>query len=304
MNQNNEYFVGLDKEKLLTKNVVVAKNINGKLSILIKSTISENMSNIFSTDFMQLKTCSKIFLDNVFIGLYHIVVCLSEDVDIINEFCKVFDLLILKNPKKMSSKDVLDLFNSIDLIFKTTVEKENRELQIGLYGELITLKYLYKRGYINILEKWHSNFFSKHDIELDKSNRIEIKTTVKEERIHSFKHNQLTRKDVNVYVVSCMLEYSEEGLSLFDLIAQIMDICNDYKKINSLQILKKKCGIDSNNKGLIFNENFSYLKIKLFDSRCIPQIKEEIPETITHVSYDVNLSSVNEMSFEKISHLL
>lgn len=304
MNQHNEYFVNLDKEELFTKNVVVAKNINGKLSILIKSTSSENMSNIFSTDFMQLKTCSKIFLDNEFIGLYHIVVCLSEDIEVINEFCKVFDLLILKNPKKMSSEDVLDLFNSIDLIFKTTVEKENKELQIGLYGELITLKYLYKLGYINILEKWHYNFFSKHDIELDKSNRIEIKTTVKEERIHSFKHNQLARKDVNVYVVSCMLEYSEEGLSLFDLIAQIMDICNDYKKINSLQILKKKCGIDSNNKGLTFNEDFSYLKIKLFDSRCIPQIKGEIPETITHISYDVNLTSVNEMSFERISHLL
>lgn len=304
MNQNNEYFVNFNKEELLNKNVVVAKNINNKLSILIKDLNDDHISNSFSTDYLQLKTCSRIYLDNEYIGIYHIIVCLSDEDFIIRDFEKVFNVLILKNPEKMSSFEVLNLFNSIDIIFRTTEEKENKELQIGLFGELITLKYLYNLGNTNIIDKWHTKFSLKHDIELDKINRIEIKTTTKEERIHTFKHNQLTRKDVKVYVVSCLLEISEIGLSLSNLIDQIIELCDDINKVNELHALKKKCGINDQYEGMIFNEELAYLKLKLYNSSSIPQIKEDIPESITRITYDVNLANVEDIDFNVLKEII
>ena len=304
MNQNNEYFVNFNKEELLNKNVVVAKNINNKLSILIKDLNDDHISNSFSTDYLQLKTCSRIYLDNEYIGIYHIIVCLSDEDFIIRDFEKVFNVLILKNPEKMSSFDVLNLFNSIDIIFRTTEEKENKELQIGLFGELITLKYLYNLGNTNIIDKWHTKFSLKHDIELDKINRIEIKTTTKEERIHTFKHNQLTRKDVKVYVVSCLLEISEIGLTLNTLIDQIIELCEDINKVNELYALKKKCGINDQYEGMTFNEELAYLKLKLYDSSSIPQIKEDIPESITRITYDVNLANVEDIDFNVLKEII
>ena len=304
LNQNNEYFVNLDKNELLNKNVIVAENINGKLAILIKDLDSNPTSNYFSTDYLLLKTCSKIYLNNEYIGIYHIIICLSNESCIVNDFKNVFEILILKNSKRMTSFDVLNLFNSIDLIFKTTEEKENRELQIGLFGELITLKYLYNLGNVNIIDKWHTNFSLKHDIELDKLNRIEIKTTTSEKRIHTFKHNQLTRRDVKVFVVSCLLEISQIGLSLNELINEIIDLCCDINKINELQALKKKCGINNENNGLIFNEKLAYFNLKLYDSNDIPQIKENIPESITKISYDVDLTNVSNIDFEILKKMI
>lgn len=243
-------------------------------------------------------------MDNEYIGIYHIIVCLSDEDFIIRDFEKVFNVLIVKNPKRMSSFEVLNLFNSIDIIFRTTEEKENRELQIGLFGELITLKYLYNLGYTNIIDKWHTKFSLKHDVELDKLNRIEIKTTTKEERIHTFKHNQLTRKDVKVYVVSCLLEISDTGLTLNNLIDYIIELCDDINKVNELHALKKKCGINDQYEGMTFNEELAYLKLKLYDSNYIPQIKEDIPEAITRITYDVNLANVDDIDFNVLKEII
>ena len=67
--------------------------------------------------------------------------------------------------------------------------------------------FIYEKGYPLILNKYHSYFYSKHDIEIDNHNRIEKKSTVKSKRIHTFGHEQLFRKDINGFVASLILEY-------------------------------------------------------------------------------------------------
>lgn len=300
MSDINEYFINLNTQELFSKDAIVGKNADNKISVLIKSNDNEKNNSIFTTDSLQLKTASNIYLNSEYIGIYHIIICLSEEKNIISDFKNAFDTIIMKNPKKMSSEEVLNLFNSINTIFKTTTEKENRELQIGLFGELIVLKYLYNLGAKNIVDEWHSNFSTKHDIELNKLTRIEIKTTTKEERIHNFKHNQLNRNDIKVYIVSCILESSEKGLSLKELIDQIIELCTDIKKITMLQILKKKCGITDKNWGMIFNENLAYSNLRLYNATDVPQINCEIPDGVMHVTYDVDLSNTPSLNFQII----
>ena len=106
------------------------------------------------------------------------------------------------------------LITSLEDFFKVTPEKNKRDIQIGVFGELLTIKYLYDIGYQAIVDKYHTNFYSKHDVEISSKLRFEVKATTSEKRIHHFKHNQIMRKDVSVVVSSVLLEESKEGLSL------------------------------------------------------------------------------------------
>ena len=111
MNQNNEYFVNLNIDEILSKNVIVAKNINNQLAIIIKNSNADNICRVFSTDNLQLKTCSRIYQNDEYVGTYHIILCLSEEPNIIEDFKKVFNIMILK-PKAMSSFDVVKLYST------------------------------------------------------------------------------------------------------------------------------------------------------------------------------------------------
>lgn len=299
MNLDDKYFIKLNRYDLLKKNIVEAINKENKKCILIKDSEMDNITYEFRSDYLHLKTCVKLSYEEQYVGIYHILICLSNEESIVTDFLSVFERLLFKNTEKMSANEVINLFNSIDELFKTTPEKENKELQIGLYGELLVLKHLFNLGY-NIINFWHHDYFLKHDIEIDNKNRIEIKTTTKESRIHTFKHNQLARNDVNVYVISCILEVAEKGLSLRSLIEQIIDLCTDFKMINTLCVLKKKCGITDDSCGMCFNEKLAYSKIKIYNSKNIPQLTEEIPDSITHIIYDVDLSNVKSIEFDEI----
>ena len=126
------------------------------------------------------------------------------------------------------------------------------------------------------------------DIELDQKNRIEIKTTVTEKRIHSFKHNQIYRKDINVYVISIMLEQSKEGFTLYDLFQHIIALYDNPDSKFELYKLMKKCNVTCDNKGLCIAFKKAYDDLKIFDVVNLPKLEVDIPNGITNVKYDVN----------------
>ena len=55
---------------------------------------------------------------------------------------------------------------------------------------------------------------------------------------------------------------------------------------------------------MTFNEELAYLKLKLYDSSSIPQIKEDIPESITRITYDVNLANVEDIDFNVLKEII
>ena len=61
----------------------------------------------------------------------------------------------------------------------------------------------------------------KFDFTLTEKKRIEIKSTLKANRTHHFKHDQLLSELYDIRVVSIMLRRSDVGISLGDLIEKI-----------------------------------------------------------------------------------
>ena len=50
--------------------------------------------------------------------------------------------------------------------------------------------------------------------------KLEIKSTTKNSRTHHFRHEQLMTELYNIYVLSYMFRYDDEGLSLWELILE------------------------------------------------------------------------------------
>jgi hypothetical protein len=193
---------------------------------------------------------------------------------------------------------MLKLFNSLETIFKTSSEK-NLELEIGLYGELSLLNYFYEKNNF-IYSMWHSEFFSKHDLELNDKVKIEVKTTIKGIRKHRFSHDQIVRPHLKVFVASLMLKTVEKGLSLYDLCTESMKFLNSDQLI-SLELQMKKIGLSDDYPGISCIKEETYDNIKIYDANLIPHLTENVSESISNIKYDVDLSNVDPISIEFLS---
>jgi len=294
------YITFLKKEETINKNIVIGFDNENRRTLLIKNSVSSGENPIFKTDYFLLKTNITILVENEEIGNYHILLCLMKDDVIVESFDRVCNYLFIKNNKALSIEEMLKLFNSIELVFKSTQEKDLRNTQIGAYGELFTLKFLFEKGYGKIANNWHTDIYLKHDIEINKKNRIEIKTTTSEKRIHRFRHDQIFREDINVFAVSILLEESEMGCSLYDLFIDVIGKFSDTEKIFSLEMLMKKCGVSKNMPGIVCNDSKTQEKIKFFNAKYLPKFNIPEPDGVSGTSYDVDFANVKDFDLSEL----
>ena len=67
---------------------------------------------------------------------------------------------------------------------------------------------------------------------LSEKKKIEVKTTLKEDRIHHFLHQQLDTDRLDIRVISILLQKDDAGMSLLDLINNTLN--NDLSNIINL----------------------------------------------------------------------
>ena len=129
--------------------------------------------------------------------------------------------------------------------------------------------------------------YSKHDIEITDSLKIEVKTTTKETRTHRFSHNQIYDNFYDIYVSSVILYKTEKGTSLYDLFVELLNITDNYETRFSLYKLMNFCGVNNMNQGIVFSKDNSMKSIKIINGINLPKINNDIPEGISNISYDV-----------------
>ena len=288
----NKYITNLTKEEVENNVIISCLDEKGNHSILIKNSLKKIITSNFDTDHLNFQFDSLLKVEDKEF-YFHIITCKNNDC--LKEFNIINEYIFKKIVKPISGNDFAKLISSLEEFFKITPDKENLTLQIGVFGELLTIKFLYESGYEEILKKYHKNFYSKHDIEIDEKTRIEIKTTISEKRIHNFKHNQICRNDAKVFLISNMLEQSQEGYSLFQLFEDVLKLYNDPDSVFELKKLMKRCNIDEKHEGI----KIAYIKaindLKIFDTLDLPKINGAIPNTITNINYDVDCSFANDI---------
>lgn len=278
-----------DFEKLI---VIPCINNEGFRTIIIKNSLKKDYPGPYSTRYLNIKK-NITLTNNGELYYVHLISCKESNEYLNRCFDIIYEYLFKKIDAPINELEFSELINTIEELFGKA-SQNIEQIQIGTAGELITLMYLYEKGFKNIFDKYHKNSYSKHDIEINERTKIEVKTTVKEGRIHRFSHSQLNDDNMEVFISSVRLFTVENGMTLYQLFRKVIEISSNYETTFSLRKIMNYCNLDVTNQGIVFNYDESFNNVKLMRREDLPRFIESIPNGIINLSYDVICDLVPE----------
>ncbi|RBN41640.1 hypothetical protein DMN50_09055, partial [Priestia megaterium] len=170
----------------------IGKNSNNEYALILLSKRIPSMV-AYKTNLLSLRTVKKCTLNIDKIALEYtncyILHCHSTDSLMYQKFITL-SLVAAKqfNSITDNAKQLLNFFTDLAELFKISSLKYPVLERQGFWGELFMM---FETGnFIKFFEAWHQDPKSKFDF-AKMSKRIEVKTTLKDERIHTFSHRQL-----------------------------------------------------------------------------------------------------------------
>lgn len=298
-----KYISTISEEEFNNSIVIPCTDEENYTCILIKNALEKTVQSTYSTENLDFKL-NRVLTKDSKDCYFHIIKCKKQDIYSLQQFDIIFEYVFGKINTPLSDVQMGSLITSLEDYFKIIPDKDKTKIQTGVFGELFTVWHMHNNGYQEIVDKFHKDFFSKHDIEISPSIRLEIKTTDGEKRIHHFKHNQINRNDINVYVVSVMLERSQEGLTLYDLFEKVKELFSEPEYIFALEKLKRRCGVSEEDKGLSFAVQHAIQHIRFFDANDLPKLEGNIPDSISAVEYDIDCSGAKSITLEELLQII
>ena len=294
-----KYIGNITPEELETQIVFPCFDEDGYRCILIKNAFEKTVVSKYETDNMIIKLNTRLQFDskNYY---FHIITSKNSDHDAIKSFDLIYEYIFTKIESAVSDDTLAMVVLSLEEYFRITPEKDTKKLQIGVWGELFCIDYLYNKGFSDIAKKYHNNFYFKHDIELSDSLRMEVKSTVDPKRIHHFRHDQICRSDVTVIVCSIILEESQEGTTLLDMCKRIMSLIDDPDDRLNMEKIIRMCGLSDEKPGMAFSELKAEEEIRFYFAGSLPMIASPIPNGVTRVEYDVDCSFGEEIDIANL----
>lgn len=295
---NNNYLVF----KIESDNCYFGKNNDGNVVFMLDST-SPKISAVYQeTKFLRFMFNQKCVLETeneILSKVMHVFICRDNDVEKIKAFIRL--------TKSFSTNDIgtdqyylAKLFAAISALFN----KEEKVSEIGLQGlfaELYIIVYLKNRN-CNIACYWQSHNKMKFDFSVSEKKRIEIKSTLRPDRTHHFKHEQLLSELYDVRIVSMLLRKSDCGISLGDIVEIIRDIYADNFAL-MLHIETIIAKIDQDDLYSIrYDECYLKDRLRFYDASLIPHFNEKTPDGVFNAEYNCNLDMAPYLSLEEMIH--
>jgi hypothetical protein len=286
----------------LTKNTYIAMDHNGLISLIVKTKDKSNSS--ISTDHLILNigvSCTINSSNNEYSGKCHILSCKSNDAYLINSFVLLSIALGNEITEYKNTNILYDFFNSLVQLFKMTQASNLETQQQGLWAELFLMKHL---NVVKFCTFWHSEPGRKYDFSTE-STKLEVKSTTKYERIHSFSHMQLYRSDnIPVVIASIQLQKDDAGLSLKDLIDLIKkELEGNTELLIKLEKAVAKAGMNNERiDGPSFDESFAQSSLAWFNAAKVPRYNQGEPKGVSNTRYNIDLSNTEETSTEEFNN--
>lgn len=228
--------------------------------------------------------------------IIHLLVCKDKDATKEDAFIR------LTNAFSMSTQPddpyyVAKLFAALSSLFDKQHIASEMELQ-GLYCELFTMLFFQQQG-CDISRFWQSRDRMRFDFTINNQRKLEVKSTIKPVRIHHFKHSQLLSLTYDIRIVSIMLQKSDAGLSLKEVIDTIRSLYQSNYDL-MLHIDTLISGIDNEELELLqYDEPYLRNNIRIYDAKDIPHFNELTPEGIFNAEYDSCLTNVSYSGIEQ-----
>jgi len=237
-------------------------------------------------------------------GVYTIVSLKSNSEDIIKYFVNTVHYLINQLDINSSFTQIKAELNNLVNLFRSLSKPAKKTIQ-GLWTELLFINQSNDIEYV--INCWHQGKNDRYDFN-NGIDKIEIKSTSKNDRIHRFSLSQLEKiKNTEIAIGSTFTVETGKGKNANDLIESIKE------KVSEPSLMFKINNIVANTMGdelesifdVCFDYNLALHSIRYFDIRDIPKINSEtIPNEITNIKYDCNLSNVNSIDNSEVTSQL
>lgn len=275
----------------------------GHVMIFVECSDEKVTSNIklkmFNVTFNRL--CKLNNHDNTAEKKYGIIKLISNNIDIQKYFLDVMCIVIKKLPvlpkveqlKREVSK-VVSLFTSMPQISKEAVK--------GLWAELFLIER--SRNPLYLLKSWHVSTEDKYDFN-DGVDKIEVKSTSNEERIHHFAIEQLhPNKESQLLIASLIIVNSGLGIGIFDLVDSISSRISDTDallKLNEEVLQTIGCHIEEA-KEIKYDYTYAKDNLKFFDYKVVPAIDlKDVPLGVSSVHFASCLKGLDDVKVSKLS---
>lgn len=232
--------------------------------------------------------------------IFTLIVLKTKDVDLQKYFIDVITLILSQINSFPSEKELYKEIKKVINLFSSLTLPPIKTIQ-GLWAELLIIDK--SKNPEVLINAWHVSPNDKYDFN-DGSDKLEVKSTSTQKRVHSFSSDQLCSNfNSQLIIASIFVIQSGIGLSVLDLRDRIMTKVKDFAtQIRFNEIILKTVGCQYTSLSeMMFDYQLASDSISYFDSVNIPKIsKESIPSEVTNLHYDCDLSNVAAIQLENI----
>lgn len=242
---------------------------------------------------LECNMCIQFEVDGkIMSSIAHIIKCdfsSEKEKEIFFDLCPLF---IEASTSENQVESFLETVSILASFFANTSEPSDNELQ-GLFAELYAM-FEYENDF-DLACFWQSRQRMTFDFSINDKYKIEVKSTIKNERKHHFRHEQLRNDPYVVYVLSYMMRHDDQGLSLLDLIDTVKPkLLYDVRKLMAVDKVLKNAPIERL-KEFRFNIDYIEQKKAIYRARDIPKFDGPAPSGVTNTEYDCNLDCAPQM---------
>lgn len=260
----------------------------------IPNTIRELLSVEYDIECTVMETASSSLQRK-----FAIITLRTNDAHLQSYFIEIFLMMLEKMAQHPSKQELSIEVERLVIIFSALTSAPKKKIQ-GLWAELLVIERSKEPSLL--INAWHSSATSKYDFTLGKD-KIEVKSTSSEERIHRFSLDQLNPSSSSrLLIASVTVRESGKcthGLSVKDIYDRIcMRLSNTEDKIRLYSIIAQILG---KNIDQIDSQYFDYISasdtLAYYDYQLIPRIqKSDVPANISEVKFTCNITKIEDIS--------
>lgn len=284
-----------------SKNHFLGINNDGHLALLLKTSNREQKKFVnFRGKNLQILFDRESAINNKGLNSFEqftILHLLSDKRSVQNYFIEICKILISnlgESPKIIKVHKELESVKDIFLNLNKTKIKE----EIGLWGELFLI--YSQENKEKAISSWHLKPTDRIDFNSGKV-KIEVKTTLSNERKHIFKLNQLRNHYTEkVLVCSIMTTEIESGISIRDLINKISNELNNEMKLVLLNKVSSILGSDLLSISYrYFDEKSAFDSLRIYESNEVPAIENDcIVSEVSNIIFTSNLNKTKYLGLD------
>ncbi len=226
---------------------------------------------------------------------FAIILLKTLNMELQKYFTDVFSIILNKIADIPSERELNSEVRKVIDLFSNITKPALKSIQ-GLWAELLVIEKSFNPEYL--IQSWHVSAQDKYDFN-DSIDKIEVKSTSKANRIHSFSIEQLNcNPGSGLLVISILALESGKGKSIFDLKESISHKINNLElevKLNELIYNTLRSDYENAN-SIYFDYQYAVDSILAFDVIDIPKLlTNTIPQGVLNVKFDVNFANLTDV---------